>query len=84
MVLLISCVVSFLAGVNSTAITTGADEISKDFNVANGIFEFNFFAVTAWNGAAAIVPLATLPIMETYGMRVGYLVCTHPSTYLGH
>lgn len=78
MVLLISCVVTFFAGMNSTSITTAGEAISNEFNVDNGMFEYNFFAVTAWNGAAAIVPLATLPIMETYGMRTGYLVSIHP------
>lgn len=74
MVLMISCTVTFFAGVNSTSITTAGEEISVDFNLSDGYFEYNFFAVTAWNAAAAIVPLATLPIMETYGMRIGYLV----------
>lgn len=74
MVLCISCTVTFFAGMNSTAITTAGEAISIEFHVDNGIFEYNYFAVTAWNGAAGIVPLATLPIMETYGMRVGYLV----------
>lgn len=74
MAMLTSCWVTFIVGLNATSITTAAESISEEFNLGNGIFEFNFFAVTAWNAAAAIVPLATLPLMDTYGMRNGYVV----------
>lgn len=74
MSMLTSCWVTFIVGLNATSITTAADAISSEFHLANGIFEYNFFAVTAWNAAAAFVPLATLPLMETYGMRFGFLV----------
>lgn len=72
--MLTSCWVTFIVGLNATSITTAAEPISRDFNLSNGFFEYNFFAVTAWNAAAAIVPLATLPLMETYGMRLGFVV----------
>lgn len=74
LVMVTACVVTFFTGINSTSITTAGEALSKDFNLSNDIFEYNFFDVTAWNAAAAFVPLATLPIMETYGMRIGYLV----------
>ncbi|KAE8167414.1 MFS multidrug transporter [Aspergillus tamarii] len=74
MSMLTSCWVTFIVGLNATSITTAADAISSEFHLANGIFEYNFFAVTAWNAAAAFVPLATLPLMETYGMKFGFLV----------
>ncbi|PKY00464.1 MFS multidrug transporter [Aspergillus campestris IBT 28561] len=73
MCMLTSCWVTFIVGLNATSITTAAEPISRDFDLSNGFFEYNFFAVTAWNAAAAIVPLATLPLMETYGMRVGFV-----------
>ncbi|KAI9925845.1 hypothetical protein MW887_005651 [Aspergillus wentii] len=62
-----------MIGLNATSITTAGEAISVDFDLDNGIFEYNFFSVTAWNAAAAFVPLVTLPLMETYGMRLGYL-----------
>ncbi|KAF9895185.1 hypothetical protein FE257_000087 [Aspergillus nanangensis] len=71
--MLTSCWVTFIVGLNATSITTAAEPISAQFDLAPGIFEYNFFAVTAWNAAAAIVPLATLPLMETYGMQIGYV-----------
>jgi hypothetical protein len=61
---------------NATSITTAAESISLEFNLENGIFEYNFFAVMAWNAAAAFVPLVTLPLMEAYGMRIGFLVAS--------
>ncbi|KAL4892837.1 MFS multidrug transporter [Aspergillus ambiguus] len=71
--MLTSCWVTFIVGLNATSITTAAESVSSEFNLANGIFEYNFFSVTAWNGAAAFVPLATLPLLETYGMYKGYI-----------
>ncbi|KAE8356281.1 MFS multidrug transporter [Aspergillus coremiiformis] len=73
MSMLTSCWVTFIVSLNATSITTAADLISSEFDLANGIFEYNFFVVTAWNAAAAVVPLVTLPLMETYGMRVGFV-----------
>ena len=77
MVMLISLAVTILSGMNSTSITTAGEALSREFNIKGGIFEYNYFDVTAWTAAAALVPLATLPLMETYGMRLGYLVCLH-------
>lgn len=67
--------VTILVGINATSFTTAAEALSADFNVSNSFFEFSFFAVTSWNATAAIVPLATLPMMETFGFRIGYTVC---------
>ncbi|KAB8071374.1 MFS multidrug transporter [Aspergillus leporis] len=74
MSMLTSCWVTFIVGLNATSITTAAESISLEFNLENGIFEYNFFAVMAWNAAAAFVPLVTLPLMEAYGMRIGFLI----------
>ncbi|KAJ4151103.1 hypothetical protein LMH87_011820 [Akanthomyces muscarius] len=67
--------VTFIVGLNATSITTASDIISDEFSLGSGIIEYNFFAVTAWNAAAAFVPLVTLPLMDTYGVRWGYLTC---------
>lgn len=70
-----ACWVTFIVGLNATSITTAADVLTEEFNLqTGGDLEVNFFAVTAWNAAAAIVPLVTLPLMDTYGVRYGYLV----------
>lgn len=71
----ISYWVTILVGINATSFTTPAETLSAEFNVDNSFFEFSFFAVTSWNFTAAVVPLATLPMMETFGFRVGYTVC---------
>ncbi|KAJ3497384.1 hypothetical protein NLG97_g1943 [Lecanicillium saksenae] len=75
MVMSTAFVVTFLVGLNATSITTASEQISEEFNLGNGNIEYNFFAVTAWNAAAAFVPLVTLPLMDTYGVRWGYLTC---------
>ena len=74
LVMVTSLITTFVAGMNATAITTAGAVISEEFNLSDSYFEYNFFAVTGWNAAAAFVPLVTLPVMETYGMRIGYLV----------
>jgi len=71
----ISYWVTILVGINATSFTTPAEALSAEFNIDNSFFEFSFFAVTSWNFTAAVVPLATLPMMETFGFRIGYTVC---------
>lgn len=72
--MVVACLVTFIAGLNATSITTASEAISEEFNLSSNPIETNFFAVTAWNAAAAFVPLVTLPLMDTYGVRYGYLV----------
>lgn len=79
MTMAISYWVAILVGINATSFTTVTDALSEEFNISNGFFEYSFFAVTSWTAAAAIVPLATLPMMETFGFRIGYLVCIQNS-----
>lgn len=73
--MIISYWVTILVGINATSYTTASEALSTDFNISNSFFEFSFFPVTSWNATAAIVPLATLPMMETFGFRIGYTVC---------
>lgn len=67
--------VAIVVSINATSFTTAAEGLSEEFHVSNSFFEYSFFAVTSWTVTAAIVPLATLPLMETYGFRIGYVVC---------
>lgn len=71
----IACWVTFIVGLNATSITTASSPISSKFHLSNGALEVSFFASTAWNAAAAVGPLVTLPLMDTYGVRAGYVVC---------
>ena len=72
--------VAIVVGINATSFTTAAEGLSHEFNVSNSFFEYSFFAVTSWTATAAIVPLATLPMMETFGFRIGYVVCARNPT----
>ena len=69
-----ACWVTFVVGLNATSITTASEVLTAEFSLGGDILEVNFFAVTAWNCAAAFVPLITLPLMDSYGVRNGYLV----------
>lgn len=65
--------VTFLVGINSTALLSGTQEISTHFHIDNSKFDNSFFLVTAWNTGAAIIPLVILPAMEDFGVRPIYI-----------
>jgi MFS family permease len=71
----VACWVTFIVGLNATSITTASSAISSEFHLSSSVLEVSFFSSTAWNAAAAIGPLVTLPLMDTYGVRAGYVVC---------
>lgn len=70
----VCCWVTFIVGLNATSITTASDAISARFHLSNDPVEISFFPSMAWNLAAAVVPLVTLPLMDTFGVRNGYIV----------
>ena len=71
---LLACYVTFIVGINSTSITSAAQEINQTFHISDEYFAISFWPVTAWNVGAALAPMVVLPIMEDFGMRIGYLV----------
>jgi len=68
------CLVSFVVGLNSTSITAAALSINERFHVSDEHFPHSFWPVFAWNTAAGIVPMVALPLMESFGFRLYYLV----------
>lgn len=68
-----AAVVTFLVGINSTALLSATQEVSERFHVDDSSFDNSFFLVTAWNAGAAIVPLVILPAMEDFGIRPIYI-----------
>lgn len=70
---LTATIVTFLVGINSTALLSATDEVSEHFDIDNSSFDNSFFLVTAWNAGAAIVPLVILPAMEDFGIRQIYI-----------
>jgi len=72
-VLLTTCLVCFLAGIDATSITSALTEIASRFDINDEHFQFTYFAVTSWSCGAAIVPLVVLPLMEDFGIRKFYL-----------
>lgn len=71
----VACWVTFVVGLNATSLTTASKALSSEFHLSNAIIEDTFLPSTAWNAAAAVVPMITLPLMDTYGVRIGYVVC---------
>ncbi|KAI9849506.1 MAG: hypothetical protein M1837_004126 [Sclerophora amabilis] len=66
--------VTFLAGLNATAIATPGPEIAERFHVSDGSFPNSFWPVTAWTTAAALGPMVGMPMFENFGIRTGYLI----------
>ena len=66
--------VTLLVGLNATAIATPSPVIAERFHVIDEKFSNSFWPVTAWNTAAALVPLVGLSSLENFGSRRGYLV----------
>jgi len=73
---LIACLVCFVVGINSTAITAAAEPINNDFGESDdnpGMLPVSFWPVTAWNAGAAICPMVALPLMEDVGVYKSYI-----------
>ncbi|KAK8245122.1 multidrug transporter [Phyllosticta capitalensis] len=73
-VTILSCFITFLVGLNGTAMTAASDDINAQFDVSDEHFPNSFWPVFSWTLSAGIVPLAILPLMETFGVRKAYLV----------
>ncbi|KAK5085617.1 hypothetical protein LTR05_004904 [Lithohypha guttulata] len=72
-VIVTACTVTFLVGINSTALLPASEDIAHRFDVDLTAFDHTAFLVTAWNAGAAVVPLFILPAMEDFGVRPTYL-----------
>ena len=67
------CLISFLAGIDATSITSGLTQIAERYSIDDSSFQCTYFTVTAWSTGAAIIPLFILPLMEEFGIRKYYL-----------
>jgi MFS family permease len=73
-VLLIACYVTFIVGLNATAMTTASTAINDTFDISDAHFAKSYWPVVSWTVGAAIAPLFVLPILEDCGIRIGYIV----------
>lgn len=73
-IVLITSSVTLLVGLNATAITTPSQEIAKRFRVSDDRLPNSFWPVTVWNTGAAFGPMIGLPLLESFGVKNGYLV----------
>jgi MFS family permease len=67
------CFICFAVGINATAILTASDQIMLEFNIDESRFPYSFFLATAWNAAAALIPVVILPLVEDFGLRRIYV-----------
>jgi len=76
-VTLIACLVCFVVGINSTAITAAAEPINSELGESDNnaaMLPVSFWPVTAWNAGAAICPMVALPLMEDVGVYKSYIL----------
>lgn len=73
-VTLAAAAVTFLVGLNSTAVTTPGHAIAETFHVDETHFPHSFWPVTVWNTGAAFGSIVGMPLLENFGSRNGYLV----------
>ena len=59
--------------------TSAPRAINKRFGISDENFPNSFWPVTSWAVGAALTPMVILPVLEDYGMRVGYLVMDNPT-----
>ena len=74
------CTVTLLVGLNSTAIATPGVAIAEQFGIgtSNENIDSTVWPITAWNTGAAFGPMIGLPLLEAFGIRIGYLVRIFP------
>ncbi|KAG6993821.1 hypothetical protein G7Y79_00050g085580 [Physcia stellaris] len=73
-VTLAAAAVTFLVGLNSTAVTTPGHAIAETFHVDETHFPHSFWPVTVWNTGAAFGSIVGMPLLENFGSRNGYLL----------
>ena len=71
---LTAAAVVFLIGLNTTAIATASHQVTARFNVDDSAFPNDVWPITAWNTGAAFGPMVGMPLLESFGIRKGYVV----------
>lgn len=82
MITLLACFMTFLVQVNGTMMTSAAEQINETFRVSDEHFPHSYWPVLSWNLGSAAAPMLGLPLMENFGVRWSYLVCSpHPGIH---
>lgn len=58
---------------NGTSITVAAREINETFGISDVNFPNSYWTVTSWSLGGAVFVILGLPLLEDFGVRVGYL-----------
>ncbi|KAF2673202.1 MFS multidrug transporter [Microthyrium microscopicum] len=70
---LTACYVTLIVGLNATAMTTASETINQHFSISDAYFAHSYWPVVSWTVGAALAPMIVLPILEDFGMRIGYI-----------
>ena len=63
-----------LGGLNATGIATPSADIADAFHVDYSTFPNDYWPICAWTVGAGFGPLVGIPLLENFGVRIGYLV----------
>lgn len=58
---------------NGTSITVAAAEINEAFGVSDSSFPNSYWVVTSWSLGGTLFVILLLPMMEDFGVQLGYL-----------
>jgi MFS family permease len=72
-VTLTACYITLLVGLNATAMTSASEVINEQFGISDRHFANSYWPVVSWTVGAAGAPMMILPILEDFGMRIGYI-----------
>ncbi|OCK78081.1 MFS general substrate transporter [Lepidopterella palustris CBS 459.81] len=69
-----TCFVTLIVGINGTAIASAAKAIDARFDINEQRFPNAYWPIMSWSLGAAVAPLFALPLMESFGVRYGYMM----------
>jgi hypothetical protein len=76
-VTILASFMTFVIQLNGTMMTSAAEQINKSFHVSDEHFPHSYWPVLSWNLGGAAAPLFGLPLMENFGVRKSYMVCSN-------
>ncbi|KAJ9625747.1 hypothetical protein H2203_004509 [Taxawa tesnikishii (nom. ined.)] len=65
---------TFTVLINGTIITVAWEDINHEFGISDAHFPNSFWPVTSWTIGGGIFMMILLPVLEDFGMRLGYLI----------
>jgi hypothetical protein len=76
-VTILASFMTFVIQLNGTMMTSAAEQINESFHISDEQFPHSYWPVLSWNLGGAAAPLFGLPLMENFGVRKSYMVCSN-------